>query len=86
VGKHNWAILQHGLAAVIEVPEAQIAEGVRQLFALANVKAEPTGALGIGALLAEPSRFAGKHVCVVITGANVDTERYRALLGGANSA
>jgi threonine dehydratase len=71
---------------VIEVQEAQIAEGLRMLFSLANVKAEPTGALGIGALLAARERFAGQHVCVVITGGNVDTARYRDLLGGADTA
>lgn len=86
VGKHNWAILQHGLAGVIEVPEANIAEGLRLLFSLANVKAEPTGALGIGALLTDRARFANQHVCVVVTGGNVDTARYRDLLGGANTA
>ena len=86
IGKHNWAILQHGLADVIEVPEANIAEGVRLLFSLANVKAEPTGALGIGAMLTARDRFAGQHMCVVITGGNVDTARYCKLLGGANSA
>jgi threonine dehydratase len=85
IGKHNWAILQHGLAGVIEVPEAQIAEGLRLLFSLANVKAEPTGALGVGALLADAARFAGKHVCVVVTGGNVDTARYTNFLGGANA-
>ena len=86
IGKHNWAILQHGLADVIEVQEAHIAEAVRLLFSLANVKSEPTGALGIGALLADPRRFANQSVCVVITGGNVDAGRYRDLLGGANSA
>lgn len=86
IGKHNWAILQHGLAAVIEVQESQIAEGLRLLFSLANVKAEPTGSLGIGALLADRARFADQHVCVVVTGGNVDTTRYRDLLGGANTA
>jgi threonine dehydratase len=86
IGKHNWAILQHGLAGVIEVPEARIAEALRLLFSLANVKAEPTGSLGIGALLADSARFANRHVCVVVTGGNVDTGRYRDLLGGANTA
>ncbi len=86
IGKHNWAILQHGLADIVEVPEANIAEAVRLLFSLANVKAEPTGALGVGALITARERFANQHVCVVITGGNVDTGRYRDLLGGANSA
>jgi threonine dehydratase len=86
IGKHNWAILRHGLADVIEVQEAEIAEAIRLLFSHANLKSEPTGALGIGALLASRTRFENQHVCVVITGGNVDTARYLDLLSGANTA
>ncbi|MFL5597052.1 MAG: threonine/serine dehydratase, partial [Gemmatimonadaceae bacterium] len=56
LGDHNWEILSTGLAGVVEVSEDQIKEGVRLLFALANLKAEPTGALAVGAVLAEPKR------------------------------
>src|SRR5581483_10263985 len=51
VGQHNWAILESGLAHIVEVPEENIRAGLRLLFGLANLKAEPTGALAIGALL-----------------------------------
>ena len=80
VGQHNWAILASGLAHIVEVPEANIREGARLLFSLANLKAEPTGALAIGALLTEPERFRGLRVCSVISGGNVDTEVYRQVL------
>jgi len=80
VGENNWRILQSGLAAVIEVSEEQIAEGVRLLFLLANLKAEPTGALSLGAVLAEPERFKGKKTCCVISGANADPELYSRLI------
>jgi threonine dehydratase len=82
VGIHNWAILKSGLSAIVEVPEDNIAEGVRLLFGLANLKSEPTGALAIGALLTEPERFRGCRVCCVISGGNVDAEVYRAILAG----
>lgn len=85
LGANNWAILRQGLGDVIEVPEQQIAEGVRRLFSTANLKAEPTGALGIGALLTDPDRFQGKEVLVVITGGNVDPGVYSRILGGADS-
>ncbi len=85
LGSNNWAILRDGLSGIVEVPEWNIAEGVRRLFGEANLKAEPTGALGIGALLTEPDRFAGKDVIVVITGGNVDPAVYARILGGANS-
>ena len=82
IGDHNWEILSHGLAGVIEVSEEQIMEGVRLLFALANVKAEPTGALAIGAVLADPRRFKDKRVCCVISGGNADPALYAKLVEG----
>lgn len=85
IGGNNWDILRGAIRDIVEVPEPQIAEGVRRLFAAANLKAEPTGALGIGALLTDPDRFQGKEVLVVITGGNVDPAVYSRILGGANS-
>jgi len=82
IGDRNWEILKDGLTAVVEVSEDQIREGVRLLFALANLKAEPTGALALGAVLAEPKRFKGKRVCCVISGGNADPALYAELVAG----
>ena len=83
LGTHNWAILQHGLAGIVEVDEGEIREGVRLLSALANVKAEPTGALSTGALLTSPERFRGRRICCVVSGGNVDPQVYLDILSGA---
>jgi threonine dehydratase len=80
LGQHNWEILKEGLAGIVEVSEDQIAEGVRLLYRYANLKAEPTGALSIGALLAMATQFRGKSVCCIVTGGNVDAEIYKRLL------
>ena len=80
VGRRNWEILKDGIETIVEVPEEAIREGVRLLFALANLKAEPTGALGIGALLTSPETFRGRRVCCVITGGNVDASVYSAIV------
>lgn len=80
LGRHNWEILREGLAGIVEVPEALIAEAVRLLFAEANLKAEPTGALALAALLAEPGGFRDAAVCCVVSGGNVDPDVYRHLL------
>ena len=82
LGEHNWAILREGLAGIVEVPEENIAEAVRLLFSLANLKVEPTGALSVGALLTEPERFRHRSVCCVVSGGNVDPAVYRHLLAG----
>ena len=80
VGANNWKILEKGIGGVIEVTEGQIAEGVKLLFLYANLKCEPTGALSIGAILAEPDRFKGKRTCCVISGANADPALYAKLI------
>lgn len=43
---------------------------------------EPTGCLGLAALIREAARWPGARVGVVLTGGNVDLDRYAALLGG----
>ena len=85
LGAHNWAILQNGLAGIVEVDEGEIREGVRLLSALANVKSEPTGALSTGAVLTAPGRFRGQRVCCVVSGGNVDPQVYLDILSGAPS-
>jgi len=82
LGDRNWEILKTGLQKIVEVPEGKIAEGLRVLFSLANLKAEPTGALAIGAMLAAPEAFAGRTVCCLVSGGNVDPEVYARLLLG----
>jgi threonine dehydratase len=82
VGVRNWEILRHRIAGTIEMSEAQIRDAVRLCFALANLKVEPTGALSIAALLAEPSRFRGRRVCCVVSGGNVDPALFCEILSG----
>jgi len=86
LGTRNWAILRAALAGIVEVPEEAIGEGVRLLFALANLKCEPTGALPAGALLADPGRFRDRRVVLVVSGGNVDPALYAGLLGGSTAA
>jgi threonine dehydratase len=76
LGKLNWEILQQGIGDIIEVPDTLTLEALRQYFRYVNLKVEPTGALSLGALLAHAERFAGKHVCCVVSGGNVDPAVY----------
>ena len=82
VGKHNWEILKDGLETIVEVPEDAIREGVRLLFSLANLKSEPTGALGVAAVLTSPETFRDRRVCCVVTGGNVDPAVYTSIIAG----
>ncbi len=81
VGVHDWDILRSAVAGAIEVSEDHIREAVRLCFNLANVKAEPTGALALAALLAQPERFHGQRVCCIVSGGNVDPSVYTSIVG-----
>jgi threonine dehydratase len=76
LGNLNWEILQHGIADIIEVPDELTLKATQHCFRYVNLKVEPTGALAIGALFANPARFANKRVCCIVSGGNVDPGVY----------
>ena len=80
IGNLNWPIIKDGVAEIIEVSEDKIAKALRLYFSLANLKCEPTGALSLGAILEQSDRFAGKKICLVVSGGNVDPLVYAQLL------
>ncbi len=82
LGNLNYEFLKDGLKTVVEVPEETIKQATRDLFLLANLKAEPTGALGVGALMVAPELFRGRKVVCVISGGNCDPAVYADILKG----
>lgn len=86
LSEENWAIVRAGCHGAIEVEEERIAEATRLLFALANLKAEPTGALSFGAVLSAPAQFVGRRVCCVVTGGNVDPAVYIRILQNGSAS
>ena len=80
VGDLNWPIIRDGVSEIVEVPDEKITEAVGLYFALANLKCEPTGALTLGAVLESSGKFAGKKVCLVVSGGNVDPDIYKSLI------
>jgi threonine dehydratase len=82
LGVRNWEILRTGLQGIVEVSEDDIRLAIQLLFMMANLKAEPTAGLTVGALLAAPDRFKGSRVCCIVSGGNADPTLYRALLAG----
>jgi threonine dehydratase len=80
LGKLNWEILKTGLADIIEVADDTTLTALRNYFRYVNLKVEPTGALALGALLTQPERFAGKRVCCIVSGGNVDPAVYARII------
>lgn len=80
LGDRNWAIVKDNVKNIIEVSEEKIGEAVQLYFGSVNLKCEPTGALGLGAVLEQPQIFEGKKTCLVVSGGNVDPAVYSNLL------
>ena len=80
LGERNWAIIRENVTQIFEVSEEKIAEALKLYFTLANLKCEPTGALSLGAVLENPSQFAGKRIGLVVSGGNVDPDVYKRLI------
>jgi threonine dehydratase len=80
LGKRNWNIIRSSVKEIIEVPDETIEEAMRVYFGLANLKAEPTRALSLGAVLLNTARFEGKRVCVLVSGGNVDPNVYSTII------
>ncbi|MBL7848507.1 MAG: pyridoxal-phosphate dependent enzyme [Cyclobacteriaceae bacterium] len=61
---------------VITVEEGSILEAMNLIYASAGIVSEPSGAVGVAALLEHRERFAGLKVVTVICGGNLtDTQR-----------
>ncbi|MFN3820049.1 threonine ammonia-lyase [Blastomonas sp.] len=58
---------------IVLVTEPQLETAVSLLLQIEKTVAEGAGAAGLAALLAEPERFAGQTVGVVLCGGNIDT-------------
>ncbi|MFN8658537.1 MAG: threonine/serine dehydratase [Candidatus Obscuribacterales bacterium] len=84
LGNANWEVIRREIHEIIEVPDDQIKSAVRLAFTHANLKTEPTGALSLGALVANRKRFAGQKVLCVVSGGNVDPAVYQAILSEAD--
>lgn len=80
LGKLNWPIIRDGAGGIFEVSDERIKEAVKMFFDLANLKSEPTGALGLGAVLDRQNEFEGKRICVIVSGGNVDAAIYREMI------
>lgn len=80
VGHANFPILKDGLKDVIEVEEDDIVKALRTLFLFANLKAEPTGALSLAAVMANPKRFEHKRPLIIVSGGNVDAAQFAKLI------
>jgi threonine dehydratase len=72
VGKLALPVVRELVSDVILVDEALIERAVNAFLTLQKAMAEGAGAAGLAAMLAEPQRFRGRKVGLVLCGGNID--------------
>lgn len=83
LGELTFPILRREVAAVLTATDDELVEAMRTFAATFKIVVEPTGSLGLAGLRQLAPDLAGGRVGVVVTGGNVDLDRYAALLGGS---
>jgi threonine dehydratase len=73
-GEHNFPIVQKYVDEIVTVSEEEIADAILVLLESEKTVTEGSGAAGVAAVLINKvAGIAGKQVCVVLTGGNIDT-------------
>jgi threonine dehydratase len=79
-GKLTSAIIRDLVSDIVLVTEDHVERAVDALLTIQKISAEGAGAAGVAALLADPERFAGRQIGVVICGGNIDARMLASIL------
>jgi threonine dehydratase len=80
-GALPFAVISQLVDEVVTVSDGEILDAMRFLFERCKLVAEPSGASALAAVLA--GRVAGDRVGVILSGANIASDRFAELLGSA---
>ena len=74
LGAPNFELLRAAGAGVVVVDDDATIAAMRLAWQVLKQVVEPSSAIALAAVLAEPARFAGRRVGLVLSGGNVDLE------------
>ena len=78
VGEHNWPILHKLVAQSLAIPDIDTRRAMKWLYDRHGLRAEPSGAIALAALLSGQCDLGGSgDIVVVLSGRNVDEPAFR---------
>ncbi len=80
--KEAFEIYSRGVERIVSVTDEDIVEAIRTLFSTTHNVAEGAGAAPLAALIQERDLMKGKSVGVVLSGGNIDMDKFRDVLTG----
>jgi threo-3-hydroxy-L-aspartate ammonia-lyase len=82
LGEYTFAIIKRDVDDILTATDDQLVACMRFFAERMKMVVEPTGCLGFAAAREMKAQLKGKRIGVVISGGNVDIERYISLLAG----
>jgi threonine dehydratase len=80
LGRYTFEIIRRDVTDILTASDAELVECMRFFATRMKIVVEPTGCLGFAAVRGLGVRLAGQRVGVIVSGGNVDAERYASLL------
>jgi threonine dehydratase len=82
LGRLTFEVIRRGVTDIVTVSDAELVAAMRFLDRELGIVAEPTGCLGLAAVLAAGERLACQRVGVILSGGNIEAARFAALTQG----
>jgi len=71
-----FKIIKNGCERIVQVSDNEIAKAMRQYYQATHNLAEGAGAITLAALCKEKGRMSAKKVAIILTGGNIDYQRF----------
>lgn len=83
VGVSNWPVLLENVNSALTVTDDDMIRAMAFLFEEMGIVAEPSGAITVAAALRGEFKPKGKHVVIVVSGRNIETDAFLKMIGKA---
>lgn len=81
LGEYTFEIIRRDVDDVLTATDDELIDCMRFFATRMKLIVEPTGCLGLAAARAMKTRLRGQRIGVIITGGNIDMERFCSLMG-----
>jgi len=85
LGEHTFAIIRRDVDDVLTATDDELVEAMRIFATTLKLVVEPTGCLGLAAARRDAADLAGQRVGILVSGGNIDLDRYANLLASADT-
>lgn len=82
LGQHTFPLIQKHVNDILTVSDDELIAAMKFIAERMKMVVEPTGCLGFAAARARKEGLRGKRIGIIISGGNVDINRYSEFLAG----